>query len=272
LWREYLRVVRAVDPQVFVIENVDRFSRSAEFDLLMHELAAGSLRRWSDVAWGVLDAADYGVPQRRRRTILIASRVGPVGLPEPTHGRPGSGRPRWRTVRDALRRVPYLPEAVELPESSDEPLGVRIPGLFKSPELHVTRRPTDRSIERYAHIPPGGGRFDLPDRLKPPCWLNKPTGTSDVMGRLVWDEPSVTIRTEFFKPEKGRYLHPQWERADTERMVNRPITHFEAALLQSFPRSFRWAGKKSEIARQIGNAVPPKLAKAIAVQVGQHLR
>lgn len=79
------------------------------------------------------------------------------------------------------------------------------------------------------------------------------------MGRLLWDSPSVTIRTEFFKPEKGRYLHPE---------LNRPLTHLEAALLQTFPEDFQWCGTKTSIARQIGNAVPPVLAHAIA----EHLK
>jgi DNA (cytosine-5)-methyltransferase 1 len=83
------------------------------------------------------------------------------------------------------------------------------------------------------------------------------------MGRLVWEKPSVTIRTEFFKPEKGRYLHPD---------EHRPITHLEAALIQGFPQHFRWFGSKSQIARQIGNAVPVELATAIAKVIRQALR
>ena len=83
------------------------------------------------------------------------------------------------------------------------------------------------------------------------------------MGRLHLDRPSVTIRTEFYKPEKGRYLHP-W--------AHRPITHYEAALLQGFPEDFLWCGSKTEIARQIGNAVPVGLARAIAGQVHGYLR
>ena len=114
------------------------------------------------------------------------------------------------------------------------------------------------SIERYKAVPEGGNRFDLarnrPDLL-PNCWTNKPTGTTDVFGRLWWDRPSLTIRTEFFKPEKGRYLHPE---------AHRPITHREAARIQTFPDDFDFAGTKIEIARQIGNAVPPVLAEAIA--------
>jgi len=85
---------------------------------------------------------------------------------------------------------------------------------------------------------------------------------------MEWDKPSLTIRTEFFKPEKGRYLHPQWESGNPSRQVNRPITHLEAARIQDFPDTFQWCGTKIEIARQIGNAVPVGLARAI----GDHIR
>ena len=84
------------------------------------------------------------------------------------------------------------------------------------------------------------------------------------MGRMEWDKPSLTIRTEFFKPEKGRYLHPQWDTHDPDKCVNRPIGHWEGARLQSFPDDFVWCGSKIEIAKQIGNAVPPLLAEAVA--------
>ncbi|MGE2736102.1 DNA cytosine methyltransferase [Mycolicibacterium vaccae] len=85
---------------------------------------------------------------------------------------------------------------------------------------------------------------------------------------MPWDAPSLTIRTEFFKPEKGQYLHPQWDRNDPKRRVNRVITHLEAALVQDFPESYAWCGSKTEIARQIGNAVPVGLASALA----RHIR
>lgn len=89
----------------------------------------------------------------------------------------------------------------------------------------------------------------------PACWVKKKSGGTDLFGRLWWDRPSVTIRTEFFKPEKGRYLHPQ---------ADRPITHREAARLMSFPDDFIFKGTKIEVARQIGNAVPPIFAEKIA--------
>ncbi|XUL88398.1 DNA cytosine methyltransferase [Streptomyces galilaeus] len=99
--------------------------------------------------------------------------------------------------------------------------------------------------------------------LSTESWDNHNTGTGDVMGRLRLGEPSVTIRTEFFKPEKGRYLHPT---------AARPITHYEAARIQGFPLDFRWCGSKTDIARQIGNAVPIPLGTAIASAIHAFLR
>ena len=96
----------------------------------------------------------------------------------------------------------------------------------------------------------------------PDCWKRKKSGGTDLFGRLWWDRPSVTIRTEFYKPEKGRYLHP---------VADRPITHLEAALLQSFPDDYVFCGSKIAVGVQIGNAVPPVLGAAIAAHVAAHL-
>lgn len=83
------------------------------------------------------------------------------------------------------------------------------------------------------------------------------------MGRLMWERPSVTIRTEFFKPEKGRYLHPS---------EHRPLTHYEGARIQGFPLDYRWCGTKAALGRQIGNAVPTALGRAIASTIFSCLR
>jgi DNA (cytosine-5)-methyltransferase 1 len=191
--------------------------------------------------------------------------VGKIDLPSPTHSRKPVGRLKpWVTVRERIGELPEQPTGTSLPETRVEYFGQELPGPFKSPDLHIGRNPRDQSLLRYDCIPPGGGRFDLPDELLPDCWRNKPTGTTDVMGRMRWDAPSLTIRTEFFKPEKGQYLHPQWDSANPSRRVNRVITHYEAALLQDFPETYSWCGSKIEIAKQIGNAVPPPLARAIA--------
>lgn len=268
LWRQYLRFVEAAQPSAFVIENVDRFRSSSEFQLLKAEEDGGLLKDYT-LTDGVLLAADYGVPQRRNRTIVIGIRKGKIDLPPATHSRDGArGLRPWTTVRDAIADLPEQPDGTSMPASSTEFFGERVPGVFKGLDLHFGRQPTQRSLLRYDCVPPGGGRFDLPDELLPRCWREKPSGTTDVMGRMRWDHPSLTVRTEFFKPEKGQYLHPQWESDKPSRRVNRVITHLEATRLQDFPRDHLWCGSKTEIAKQIGNAVPAGLAAAIA----RHLR
>jgi DNA (cytosine-5)-methyltransferase 1 len=271
LWREYLRVVRLADPLMFVIENVDRFMRTPEFGLLLAEADHGSLSRYR-LAFGHLNAADFGVAQRRIRTIVIGSRIGPVYLPQPTHARNPTAKElkKWVGTRRRIGKVPEIPTSKHLPDSTVEFFGETVPGAFKGLEIHLGRSPTLLSLQRYDHVPPGGGRFDVPEDLLPRCWREKVSGTTDVMGRMRWSMPSHTIRTEFFKPEKGAYLHPQWDDAGQHR-VNRPITHYEAALLQDFSEDYLWCGSKIEIAKQIGNAVPVGLARAIAGHISAHL-
>lgn len=252
LWQHFLRAVRQVHPLAFVIENVPEFQKSAQFALLLDLLDSDPELRDYAVGYGVLNAADYGVPQRRRRGILIAVRgVDEIPWPpERTHGEKARSPRPYATVRDAIAGLPLYPESKEITVDRQG-----------RQDLHFGRNPRPMSVERYLAVPEGGNRFDLarnrPDLL-PRCWANKPTGTTDVMGRLWWDRPAFTIRTEFFKPEKGRYLHPE---------AHRPITHREAARLQSFPDDFEFEGTKIEVARQIGNAVPPILAQAIAHHV-----
>jgi DNA (cytosine-5)-methyltransferase 1 len=236
LWRHYVRAVEAVRPKVFVVENVPPLLKSEEGQELIRETIALGYK----VEGRILNAADYGAFQVRKRTIIIGSRVSPVIFPDPTHVNPEKRNghahqlPSWRTVREAIGDLPRIPTGEN---------------------LHIGRNPTPKSLERYRHIPPGGNRWDLPVELMPACWIKKTKGGTDLFGRLWWERPSVTIRTEFFKPEKGRYLHPE---------EDRPITHREAARLQGFPDEFQFVGSKISIAKQIGNAVPVQLGTAIA--------
>lgn len=255
LWEPYMDFVEQSGASIFVMENVPGLLKSAEFgDICRRALNLG----FEMLSPAVLNTADYGVPQTRKRAIAIGiktdhfmiSRLPPFP-PEPTHRSPNedSGLPPWRTVREFIGDLPS-PKGVEIRHKEHPPLN-----------LHFGRTPTQISLERYKAVPPGGNRFDLqknrPD-ITPNCWIRKKSGGTDLFGRLWWDRPSVTIRTEFFKPEKGRYLHPT---------ANRPITHREAARLMSFPDNFQFTGTKIEIARQIGNAVPPIFAGQIAKYV-----
>lgn len=236
LWREYLRALEAIEPRAFVMENVPELLRSAEFAEFQRQAEALGF----EVEAEILNAADFGVPQRRRRAIVIGTRSGAPAMPSPTHA-----EGRWTTFRDAVDGLPLQPDGKH---------------------WHRPRKPRPESVRRYKAVPrDGGDRFAMQrnlDRaglgdLVPRCWREKPRGTTDVFGRLWWDRPALTIRTEFYKPEKGRYLHPS---------ANRPITVREAARLMSFPDDFVLPEDQamSSIARQVGNAVPPLLARRIA--------
>jgi DNA (cytosine-5)-methyltransferase 1 len=244
LWREYLRAMEAIEPRAFVMENVPELLRSAEY--VQFKRRAEELG--FEVEAEILNAADFGVPQRRRRAIVIGTRSGAPAMPSPTHAE-GS----WTTFREAVDGLPLQPD------------GRR---------WHRPRRPRPESVRRYKAVPrDGGDRFAMQrnlDRaglrhLVPRCWREKPTGTTDVFGRLWWDRPALTIRTEFYKPEKGRYLHPS---------AHRPITVREAARLMSFPDDFVLPEEQamSSVARQVGNAVPPLLARRIAESIAASLR
>lgn len=263
LWRPYFEIVERSGAQMFVMENVPQLLKSLEHGEIRATAEAMGFKVWGDV----LCAADYGVPQTRRRAFIVGCKFfdpSEVFPPRKSHFNPlgkrtgqssflkadGNGclpdAVKWTTIRDAIEDLPR-PEGTEIREEA--------PPL----DLHFGRNPTAMSIARYKAIPKEGmNRFDLQrlaPSLTPSCWIRKEKGGTDLFGRLWWDRPAFTIRTEFFKPEKGRYLHPK---------QHRPITHREAARLQSFPDDFVFKGSKIEIARQIGNAVPPLLAARVA--------
>lgn len=246
LWREYLRALAEGCPLAFVMENVPELLRSAEY----HAFCEAARALGYMIEGRILNAADYGVPQRRRRAIVMGSRIGAPFWPEQTHFPPSAvalGGEGWRTFRDAVDGLPLKPSGEQ---------------------WHRPRNPRPMSLERYRTIPAEGeGRFELAARrpdITPACWLRKKSGSTDVFGRLWWDRPAYTIRTEFYKPEKGRYLHPS---------QHRPITVREAARCMSFPDSFEFPDGQpmTTVAKQVGNAVPPLLAQALATCLAAQL-
>jgi DNA (cytosine-5)-methyltransferase 1 len=251
LWRWYVRALQQADAAAFVMENVPQLLDSNEYRQFKQHAA----RLGYSVEERVLNAADFGVPQQRRRAIVIGTKAGSTAWPQATHSDPersAVGTRPWRTFYDAVHDLPLQPDGRN---------------------WHVGRNPRPETIRRYQAVPQdGGNRFQMQENLDRaglgqlvlPCFRRKPTGTTDVFGRLWWARPAVTIRTEFHKPEKGRYLHP------TE---DRPITLREGARCMSFPDDFVFPVTQSmtSVARQIGNAVPPLLAREIAEAVATAL-
>lgn len=252
LWRQYLRALEQASPRAFVMENVPELLGSAEYV----EFSKRVEHFGYQVDQDILNAADFGVPQCRRRAIVIGMQGQKVYWPAETHRNPDlpgtSSLEPWVTFRTAVAGLPTRPNGRA---------------------WHRRRNPRSESIRRYKAVPADGGdRFAMQrnlDRdglghLVPRCWREKATGTTDVFGRLWWDRPACTIRTEFMKPEKGRYLHPTAHRAITVR---------EAARCMSFPDDFQFPEEQSmtSVARQIGNAVPPLLARRIAESIAAEL-
>lgn len=263
LWREYANTIVEAQPKYFVVENVAAFAKSPQYLDFKAATQPGGMLKDYRFDFRVLNAADYGAAQARKRTVVIGHRrtLEFPGWPRPTHSANGRDLPRHRTIADVLDGVPYVPDMDEEFERWSVMFGEhRFAGSFTPRQLHWSRNYTQLSKDRFAHIPAGGNRFDLPESLLANCWKKHRSGSADVMGRLHWDRPSVTIRTEFFKPEKGRYLHPDPE-------VHRAITHYEAARIQGFPDTHRFVGSRTAIAKQIGNAVPIPLGAAIGRQL-----
>ena len=262
LWIPFIEVVERASAKVFVMENVIQLLNSIEHDEIIEWASHRGFKTWS----GILLAADYGVPQMRKRAFIIGSKNhDPADFfpPPKTHFNPKKPPTQLSLIKDNYveNAIPWLTVRDAISDLG-APVGTEIREAKGPSNLHFGRNPTQKSIARYKAIPEEGmNRFDLQARapeITPACWIRKKTGGTDLFGRLWWGRPSVTIRTEFFKPEKGRYLHPE---------QHRPITHREAARFQTFPDDFKFIGTKIQIARQIGNAVPPKLAATVAKSV-----
>ncbi|MCT1774481.1 DNA cytosine methyltransferase [Brachybacterium sp. p3-SID957] len=254
LWRHYAEAVVRSTPQYFVLENVPQFHSSAQFAMFEDMTRPGAVLEDYAMRAHLVNAAEYGTAQIRRRVIVIGHRRDLVdpGFPEPQ-----VDRTQWLTLRDVIKGFP-MPGELPVDRAHVLPDGRILPGPYRSDELHVARTYSELSLRRFREIPYGGNRFDLPEDLKCAAWRKHTTGSGDVMGRLRWEQPSVTIRTEFNKPEKGRYLHPVHDRA---------LSPHEGARIQGFPDYYQFVGPITQIVKQIGNAVPIPLGK----RIGEHL-
>lgn len=230
-------------PDIVAMENVPGLARYSVFKRFLGVLERAEYHVW----YGVVDCAQYGVPQTRKRLVLLASRLGPIAMPPPTH-------PDVHvTVRNAIYRL--------------KPVAAG--GASRTDPLHVSSALSGMNMRRIRHSVPGGTWRDWPGHLRSLCHTRHTGRTYDsVYGRMEWDRPGPTITTEFNSYGSGRFGHPEQHRAISLR---------EGALLQTFPPEYEFVPpgervRMSTVARLIGNAVPVRLGTVIGACIIRHVR
>ncbi len=243
LFDELMRFADEIRPAFVLTENVPGM-KTLEGGKVVDAVVKEFGRIGYEVSVKELNAADYGVPQVRRRLFFVASRDGMLfEYPRPTHASPrnSGGLPPWASVREAFGSLP-----------SD----------YRSRPDNLTMRHAQYMMDRMHLVKPGKNFKSLPAELLPRCWTNGSHEGQDTFGRLELDRPSVTIRTAGYNPTKGRYIHPTEDRG---------LSTLEMAVIQSFPPEYTFVGSLKEVGAQVGNAVPPLLAKALGEQLARLL-
>lgn len=232
------RLVEETLPEFVTMENVTRLGRMSVFtDFVLKLRALGY-----NVDHGTLFGPQFGLPQARRRLVLVASRLGPIALPQGQND-----ESNFRTVDQTIGKLPKLSSGEHDPADS----------------LHTARRLSPKNLARIQASKPGGTWRDWPEDLLSPCH-KKASGASfqAFYGRMRGDQPSPTITTQAYNFGTGRFGHPEQHRSLTLR---------EAAMLQGFPRNYKFVAKGEQpsmktIGRLIGNAVPPAFGAAVGMQ------
>jgi DNA (cytosine-5)-methyltransferase 1 len=243
LLREFQRLILQTLPEIVTMENVPRAGSTEIF----REFVAAIEAAGYTVSWGSRRGVDYGLPQSRRRLVLLASLLGPIELPA---GHLQGRSPR--TVRDAIKDLPAIKSGEADPHDP----------------LHTSRTLSPVNMQRIRASSPGGTWEDWPEELRAPCHRRKSGATfRNVYARMEWDKPAPTITTLAHNFGTGRFGHPEQDR---------PISLREAALLQGFPRRYAFVrdGERvsfDRIGRLIGNAVPPPLGRAVGVAIVDHV-
>lgn len=238
------RFIRKLMPEYIMIENVPGIQK-------VDENVEGPYRRFISfiTAAGyhykafIAKSEQYGVPQKRKRFVLLASRLGAINIPPATHG---NGLVPYTTVRDFIGGYPSLAAGCACPED----------------KLHVAAAMKEINLTRIMHTPEGGDRRNWPAHLVNECHKNY-KGHTDTYGRMNWHLPAPTLTTKCHSYSNGRFGHP-----DTNQ--NRAISIREASRLQTFPNDYVFHGTLGAMARQIGNAVPCRLAEQFGAAIQQH--
>jgi len=237
LINEYVRFVEELMPYTFMMENVPGL---IHYDLFHKAIGRLKAIGYNHIDYKVVNVKDYGVPQSRKRLVMVGSRLGAIKVAEPLP------LEKKATVRETIGFLP-------LPENSTDPLHQIFPSH------------TDRIKEQISITPHNGGsRKDLPAKYILNCHQGQNIGFNDVYGRLRWDDHSTTITGGCLNPSKGRFLHPEQDRCISAR---------EAALLQSFPISYKMPENTpiGKLALLIGNALPPKFSFIQSMNIKAHL-
>lgn len=239
---QFGRLVKEVKPHIVSMENVPELENEQVFKDFVKVLE--NLKY--NVTYKVVNAADYGVPQRRKRLLLLASKIKKIKFIDPTHQQPV-------TVREVIGNLP--PVAAGQQNINDN--------------LHITATLSDINIQRIQHSVQGGTWRDWPEELVLECH-KRASGQSysSVYGRMRWDDVAPTITTQFICYGTGRFGHPEQDRALTLR---------EGALIQTFPQNYSFVPQDEEVilknvARHIGNAVPPRLGEIIGLSIKEHCK
>ena len=241
LLRYFGELVKEIQPDIVSMENVRGIVRTDVFSDFVETLDKNEYKYHYEIVY----APDYGAAQRRYRLILLASKLGNIGIPTPTHS-----KGNYLRVRDVIEGLPPL----------------KVGEISESDPLHRTRKLADINLKRLTQSKPNGTWRDWPKELLPNCYRKKSGQTySSVYGRMDWNSLAPTITTQFLNYGSGRFGHPDQDRALSLR---------EGALLQTFPKEYDFGEIKcmATISRHIGNAVPPVLGEAIGNAIKEHIR
>jgi DNA (cytosine-5)-methyltransferase 1 len=247
LLREFGRLVRDIQPKIVTMENVIEIRNHQVYSRFIDTL----FKHGYDISVNKVDCTNYGVPQNRKRLVILASNLGDISLTDPTHTT-FEDRP---TVRKTIGDDTLNP--IEAGEVDNEDL------------LHRSQALAEKNLERIRQSEPGGTWRDWDDELVLDCHRKDSGSTYDsVYGRMEWDSAAPTITTQFYGYGSGRFGHPE---------QNRAISLREGAMLQTFPKSYCFLTENQDdihfkqIGRFIGNAVPVRLAEAVGESINQHL-
>ena len=248
LIREMGRLVKEIMPTAIMMENVPGLAQKG--NALFEEFCENLEDLGYEYDHDVLQVANYGVPQSRRRLVLIAGKNLKIDIPPATHSRTKiNGLSKWKTVAETIKNMPKPITLIE----------VKTDGEPKDFNWHVVRSLSPANVKRIQHARPGESWRRIPKRMRPECHKDKSAGFPNVYGRMSWDEVSPTITGGCTTFSKGRFGHPQEDRTISVR---------EAALLQAFPSDYVFDTPYMEhVCNIVGNALPCDFAEAIARQV-----